>query len=136
MEIRESLMSQAFTVNTPDPYLLSLKVMEDISKMSKVVEKKNEYETDGPHHRSIVAFESIELIDDFSNIIFNFELKGENGILRADVNGVFDTHIVETGFFSQLFTDYYVKTLFPFLRKMSEDKIKLFGDNFSKFFEN
>ncbi|HIG97122.1 MAG TPA: hypothetical protein HA230_02140 [Candidatus Aenigmarchaeota archaeon] len=136
MEIHESLMSQAFSVRNPDPYLLSLKIMEDISKMSKVVEKKNEYETDGPHHRSTVIFESIELIDDFSNIVFKFELNGEDDVLHANVNGIFDTHIVDTGFFSEVFTDYYVKTLFPFLRKVSEDKIKVFGERLNKFLEN
>ena len=136
MEIHESLMSQAFSVRNPDPYLLSLKIMEDISKMSKVVEKKNEYEKDGPHHRSTVIFESIELIDDFSNIVFKFELNGEDDVLHANVNGIFDTHIVDTGFFSEVFTDYYVKTLFPFLRKVSEDKIKVFGERLNKFLEN
>jgi len=136
MKMHESLMSQTFSVRNPDPYLLSLKIMEDISKISKVVEKKNEYETDGPHHRSKVVFESVELIDDFSNIVFKFELNGEDDVLHADVNGIFDTRIVETGFFSELFTDYYVKTLFPFLRKISEDKINIFGERFSRFFEN
>ena len=136
MKIRENLMSQSFSISTTDPYMFSLQVMEELSKDVKVVERKNEYETDGPHHRSTVIFESIELIDDFSNIVFKFELNGEDDVLHANVNGIFDTHIVDTGFFSEVFTDYYVKTLFPFLRKVSEDKIKVFGERLNKFLEN
>lgn len=134
MEIKESLMNQAYSINSQDPYLFSLKLMEDLSKDTKLIEKKNEYETDGPHHRSIVIFEALELIDDFSKVSFRFELTGEDGLLRADVRGVLKLHIDETGFFSQTFSDYYVKVIFPLLRKISEDKIKFFGDKIDKIF--
>src|SRR3989338_3827564 len=87
MKIKETLLSRAFSVSDPDPYMLSLKAMEQLSKDAKVVEKKNTYETDGPHHRSEVDFDTIDLVDDFSKIIFHFNLLGEDGLLRAGVNG-------------------------------------------------
>lgn len=127
-------MSQSFSVSSSDPYMFSLKVMEQLSKNVKIVEKKNLYETDGPHHRSVVDFDTIELIDDFSKIVFHFSLVGEDGTLRANIDGHLHLIIDETGFFSQMFTDYYVKNIFPLLRKMSEGRINFFGENVDKIF--
>lgn len=134
MRIKETLMTQSFSVNDPDPYMFSLDVMEKLSKDVKVVEKKNIYETDGPHHKSTVVFETVELIDDFSKIVFKFELFGEDNALRANINGLLSLNIEETGFFSQIFTDYYVKTIFPLLRKISEDRMVFFGERVEKLF--
>ena len=127
MQINETLMTKAFSVMNPDPYLLALRVMEEVARTEKVVEKKNAYETDGPHHRCFVNFDAVELIDDFSKIVFNFDLQGENGMLRVNVNGLLDLEIEETGFFSEAFGDHYTKNIFPLLRKMSEKKIEFFG---------
>ncbi len=127
-------MSQSFTLNTTDPYLFSLQAMEEMSKNVKVIERKNEYETDGPHHRSVLVFDTIERIDDFSKIVFRFSLTGEDGLLRASVTGSLSIGMDEAGFFSQIFTDYYVKTVFPLLRKISEDKIMFFGEKVEKLF--
>lgn len=134
MKIKETLMSQSFSIINPDPYMFSLQVMETMSKDAKVVEKKNEYETDGPHHRSMVDFDTIELVDDFSKIVFHFELAGEGEMVHANVRGALISNIEETGFFSQTFVDYYVKTIFPLLRKISEDRIKFFGGRVEKLF--
>ena|SRR3989338_5158582 len=134
MKIKETLMSRSLTTSNNDPYLFSLQVMEELSKSAKVVEKKNIYETDGPHHRSTVVFDAIELVDDFSKIIFRFNLLGENGLVRAGVSGSLSLNIEETGFFSQIFTDYYVKIVFPLLRKISEEKIAFFGEKVDALF--
>lgn len=134
MKIKESLMSQSFTTSNSDPYLFSLHVMEELSKDAKVIEKKNDYETDGPHQRSTVVFDTIELIDDFSKIVFRFSMIGEDGLIRTSVNGSLSLGIEETGFFSQIFTDYYVKNVFPLLRKISENKIAFFGEKVDKLF--
>ncbi len=134
MEIKESLMSQSFSVSSSDPYMLSLKAMEELSKSAKVVERKNLYETDGPHHKSTVVFDTVELVDDFSKIIFRFDLAGEDGTLRVDVSGLLDLHIEETGFFSDIFTDYYVKNIFPLLRKISEERISFFVERVERLF--
>ncbi|HLC76611.1 MAG TPA: hypothetical protein VJH04_00235, partial [archaeon] len=104
----------------------------EISKNTKLIEKTNVYETDGPHNRSTVVFEALELIDDFSRISFRFELLGEDGLLRANVRGGLKLRIDETGFFSQVFSDYYVRTIFPILQKISEDRIKFFGEKIDK----
>src|SRR3972149_1307514 len=124
MRIKETLMNQAFSVNTPDPLMLSLHAMEEVSKDTKVVEKKNLYETDGPHHRSTINFDAIELVDDFSKIIFHFNLLGEDGTLRANIDGLLSVNIEDTGFFSRVFGDYYIRNIFPLLRKMSEERIE------------
>ena len=135
MKIKESLMNQSFSVSNSDPYLFSLQVMEELSKDVKVVERKNEYETDGPHHRSVVVFDTVDLVDDFSKILFRFNLAAEDGTLRANINGSLAIGIEETGFFSQIFSDYYVKTVFPLLRRISEGKIAFFGGKIEKLFE-
>ena len=134
MKIKETLLSRAFSVSDPDPYMLSLKAMEQLSKDAKVVEKKNTYETDGPHHRSEVDFDTIDLVDDFSKIIFHFNLLGEDGLLRAGVNGNLLLNIDETGFFSEVFSDYYVKNIFPLLRKISEERVNLLGNRVDDIF--
>ena len=134
MKIKETLMDRSFSVGNSDPYMLSLKAMESLSKDVKVVERKNSYETDGPHHRSVVVFDTIDLIDDFSKIVFHFDLLGEDGLLRVNVNGLLSLNVEETGFFSQIFNDYYVKTVFPLLRKVSEKKIEFFSDRVESLF--
>ena len=134
MKIKETLMSQSFSISNNDPYLFSLRVMEELSKGVKVVERKNEYQTDGPHHRSVVVFDAMELIDDFSKVTFRFTLTGEDGLLRVNIHGSLAVGIEETGFFSQIFSDYYVKTIFPLLRKISEDKVVFFGESAEKLF--
>ncbi|MBI4174129.1 MAG: hypothetical protein HY517_00665 [Candidatus Aenigmarchaeota archaeon] len=134
MKIKETLMSQSLTASTNDPYLFSLHVMEELSKSVKVIEKKNSYETDGPHHRSTVVFDAIDLVDDFSKIVFRFNLLGEGGVVRAGVSGSLSLSIEDTGFFSQMFTDYYVKNVFPLLRKISEEKVAFFGEKIDALF--
>ena len=135
MKIKESLMNQSFSITNSDPYLFSLRVMEELSKDVKVIERKNQYETDGPHHRSVVGFDTVDLIDDFSKILFRFDLASEDGTLRANITGSLAVGIDETGFFSQIFSDYYVKVIFPLLRKISEEKIGFFGGRIEKLFE-
>jgi hypothetical protein len=134
MEIKETLMTRSFTVMDHDPYLLALKCMEEISRTAKVVERENRYESDGPHHRCVVDFDTIEIADDFSRIVFSFRMEGEDGILRVQIEGFLDLRIDETGFFSETFSEHYVKTLFPLLRKMSEEKIKFYGDKVDEIF--
>ncbi len=135
MEIKETLMNRSFSVMDADPYLLSLRAMEHISRSDKVVERNNKYETDGPRHRSFLNFDVIELVDDFSKIVFNFDMSGDSGVLRITVTGKLITKIEDTGFFSQMFGDHYVKEIFPVLRKMSEQKIEFFGKKVDKIFE-
>lgn len=134
MRIKEVLMDQSFSFSNSDPYMFSLHLMEELSKDIRIVEKKNEYETDGPHHRSFVAFDAIEIVDNFSKIVFRFALTGEDGTVRANIKGMLNSSVDETGFFSQMFTDYYMKTIFPILRKISEDKIVFFGNRIEKLF--
>lgn len=134
MEIQETLMARSFSVMNEDPYLLALRAMEEISRDAKVVEKKNVYESDGPHHKCVVNFDTIDIIDDFAKVIFNFDMIGERGLLRVGVNGFLDLKITETGFFSEMFADHYVKTIFPLLRKISEDRVKFFGNAVDRVF--
>jgi len=128
MEIKETLMTKAFSVMNPDPYFLALKAMEEIAKSEKVVEKQNKYESDGPHHRCFVNFDAVESVDNFANIIFNFDLQGVDDLLRVTVHGSLDLKIQETGFFSHSFADHYVSNVFPLLHKISEHKIEFFGN--------
>ena len=127
MEIRESLLTKSFSVMNEDPYLLALRAMETVARTEKVVERKNSYESDGPHHRCTVCFEATDVVDDFSKVVFNFDMFGEDGLLRVNVNGVLDLKIDESGFFSHNFAEHYANNIFPLLRKISEAKINFFG---------
>lgn len=135
MEIKEALMSKSFSVMHEDPYLMALRVMEAVAQSEKVIEKKNTYESDGPHHRCNVAFDAVEDVDDFAKIIFNFDMTGANGLLRVKVSGGMNLHIDETGFFSNGFADHYANNIFPLLRKISEDKIGFFGNKLDEIFK-
>ncbi len=127
MQIEESLVTKTITRNSTDPYYTSLEFMRRMSGRGKVVEKENSYSTDGPFHRSDVAFELIEHLDKYTDLRITFYLTGENStrnFLRADIVASFVTHIDERGFFTQTFVEFYMSNVFPIMRKTAEGRIK------------
>ena len=122
------LMTRSFSVLNEDPYFLALRAMEEIAKSEKVIEKANKYESDGPHHRCFVNFDTVDDVDDFSRVVFNFDMQGEDGLLRVNVNGSLDMKIAELGFFGNGFADHYANNIFPILHKISDSKIQFFGE--------
>jgi len=127
MKIEETLVTKSLNKISKDPYRDSLDLMKRMSERGKVVERKNSYSTDGPFHRSDVAFDVVSQLDSYSNVRVSFFLTGENGtrnFLRADILASFNAKIKETGFFSEIFAEFYMENVFPLMRKAAEGKTK------------
>lgn len=124
MEIRETLFSKTFSLENEDPYRLSLDFMRRIAENYAVYETKNTYNTDGPVKKCTVVFDVIEQLDKFSRIRICFTIEGENRVLYVDVVGEFIVKISQDGFFTDVFTEFYINNVFPSLRKISEKRVK------------
>jgi hypothetical protein len=122
MEVRETLFTKSFSVENNDPYALSIEFMSRLSEIGRIYERKNIYETDGPVKKSVVAFDLVEVLDRFSFVIINFSLESEKNMLYVDILGEFVLRIKEYGFFTEIFTDFYLHNVFPVLRKVSEKR--------------
>ena len=123
MEIRETLFKKSFSVENSDTYGLALDFMRKLSDTYRIYEKKNIFETDGPVRKSILIFDVIESLDRFSHIMINFSMESENNNLYVDIVGEFVVDIREQGFFTGIFTEFYLNNIFPKLRKVSECRI-------------
>ncbi len=127
MQIEENLVTKTITRNSSDPYYTSLEFMRRMSGRGKIIEKENSYSTDGPFHRSEVVFEMVQHLDSYTDLKITFYLTGENSTrnyLRADIVASFISRIQEHGFFTELFTEFYLQNIFPIMRKTAESKIK------------
>ena len=122
MEVRETLFSKSFSVETGDPLALSMDFMKKLADTGLIYERKNVYETDGPVKKFILVFDLVEVLDGFSRIQINFSFESENNTLYADILGEFVLRIKDYGFFTEVFTDFYLHNVFPALRKVSEKR--------------
>ncbi|MBI3190864.1 hypothetical protein HYZ41_04130 [archaeon] len=124
MEIRETLFKKTFSIENEDPYRISLDFMRRISENYTVYETKNIYMTDGPVKKCTLVFDVIEPLDNFSRIRICFTIEGENRTLYVDVIGEFIVKIGQEGFFTDIFTEFYINKIFPGLRKISEKRVR------------
>lgn len=127
MKIEDTLLKKTLNTRTDDPYGESLKFMHRISHKGHVVERTNEYSTNGLFHRSEVFFDLVQPLDKYSRVMLSFFLVGENGkknSLHTDITASFISEIKETGFFSEGFTEFYMENIFPIMRKTAEEKIE------------
>lgn len=124
MEVRETLFTKSFSVENDDTYALSIQFMKRLSDIGRIYERKNVYETDGPVKKAAVVFDLVEVLDSFSCIIINFSLESENRTLYVDILAEFVLRIRDYGYFTEVFTDFYLHSIFPVLRKVSEKRVK------------
>ena len=124
MQIRESLFSKGFSVENENPYILALDMMKKLSEHYIIYERKNVFETDGPVKKATLVFDVVEPLDKFSHVRVNFSMEGENSILYVDVKGEFVLKIKDQGFFTEVFTEFYLNNIFPTLRRVSEQRVK------------
>jgi hypothetical protein len=122
MEVRETLFTKSFSVENDDPASLSLDFMRKLSDVGKIYEKKHVFETNGPVKKSVLVFDLVEVLDRFSRISINFSLESENRTLYVEILGEFVLKIKDYGFFTEIFTDFYLRNVFPTLRKVSEKR--------------
>ena len=132
MEVRETLFERSFSVDTEDPYGTAADFMQKLSAIGLVYERKNIYMTDGPVKKTVLVFDLVETLDSFSRVIINFAMDGENKILYVNILGEFVLKIQDSGFFSEVFTDFYLHNVFPVLRKVSEKRVKELNQSIEK----
>ena len=124
MEIRESLFSKRVSLDNEDPYKLAMDFMRKVSENYRVYERKNVFSTDGPTKKSVIIFDILEILDSCSRIRVEFSMESENNTLYIDVSGEFIIKIRQSGFFTDIFTEFYLNNIFPSLRKISEKRAK------------
>lgn len=128
MRVTDTIFSKNAGVKTKDPYALSLDIMKKVSGFSKIIEKRNNYMTDGPHHVSEVIFDAVQDLDDNTRIKLTFTMIGENGVLGIDVEGIVTVNIIKYGFVSDVFSEYYMKNIYPKMK----DEIRTKADSMVK----
>jgi len=122
MRLTESIYSKNIRIKTPDTYALSLDILKGISSFAKVIEKRNNCMSDGPRHASEVIFEAVKELDEHTKIKLSFELRGKENILNVSVDGIITVNIIKYGFVSDVFSDYYIKNVYPRAKKDITEK--------------
>jgi len=122
MRVIDSIFSKSMKIKTNDPYALSLDIMKRVSGFAKVIEKRNNYMTDGPHHASEVMFDAIQDLDEHTRIKLAFNMVGSDGELGIEVNGIVTVNIIKYGFVSDMYSEYYIKNIYPTMKKEIETR--------------
>ncbi len=124
MKIEESVMEKNFVLEKDDPYGFSLKFMDQASEMGQVFERRNEYMTDGPEHRSALEFDIVSMVDEFSRIQMSVLMRSAQKRLSVNITGSFDVNMEERGFMSSVLSEFYLKNMYPAVRKLSIENLK------------
>lgn len=135
MEIEEIMFSKAAAINTEDPFILSTKIFDLATRLGEIVEKKNVFQTDGPLKRSIIEFDIIRHYDDYSKFVISISLYGESNLrsaLEVDMTGKVKTRIVEEGFFTSVFAEFYLENIYHNTIRRAKDDIKEAQKNLEK----
>jgi len=125
MKIDENVVEKNTILEKNDPYGFSLKFMNKMSEIGQVIERRNEYMTDGPNHRSVVEFDVVDVIDEFSRIQISVLMESYQKRLTVGVIGHFALDIEDSGFMSSVLSEFYLENIYPAIRKISIDKLKL-----------
>lgn len=115
MEIEDIIFSRQATVNVPDPYTLSLRILKECAGLGDIVEKKNTFETDGPVKSSEVEFDIVRRYDDYSQFRISVLLRGESNsrsVLEIFMSGSVRTKVEEEGHFTSVFAEYYLQSTY------------------------
>jgi len=124
MKIDESVVEKNISVEKEDPYGFSLKFMEKAAEFGQVIERRNEYLTDGPEHRSRVEFDVVGVLDAFSRLQISVMMESTQKNLRANITGSFDVDMDEPGFMSSMLSEFYLENIYPAVRKISIEKLR------------
>jgi hypothetical protein len=139
----ENLFSRKIIAEIRDPYAAALDVMVFFSQFGKINQRKNLYETDGPHKRVEIEFDVISLMTRQSRLVVHVAMRGEIGtanFLEVDTTGDFVTGFeVTEGTVHEAFVNYYNSEISPFLRNAAEKKcneitvaLDIYMKNFAK----
>ena len=128
-KILDIIFTKRSVLRTNDPYSLALAVREVASQYGTIKEKVHEYDTNGPRKIIRLNFDLRNRITKHTMVKLAFMLKGEIGIatsfLEVKVIGKSITAIdVGYGFTSQVYGEYYLKSIFPLMRKECESRLR------------
>jgi hypothetical protein len=115
----ESLFSRKIIVEMRDPYAAALDIIVFFSQFGKINQRKNLYETDGPHKRVEIEFDVISVMTRQSRLVIHVAMRGEIGVanfLEINTNGEFVTGFeVTEGTVHEAFVNYYNSEISPYL---------------------
>ena len=127
--ISDAIFTKKSTIRTKDPYSLALEIKEIASYYGAVKEKVHEYDTNGPRKVIMLVFDVKNPINKHTLTKLSFLMKGEIGVvtsfLEVKVIGKSITEIdAGSGFISQAYDDYYLRRIFPVLRRETESRLR------------
>ena len=122
MRVIDSIFSKSMKIKNNDPYALSLDVMKRVSGFCKIIEKRNNYMTDGPHHASEVLFDAVQDLDEHTRIKLSFSMIGADKELGIEVDGIVTVNIIKYGFVSDIYSEYYIRNIYPTMKKEIETR--------------
>lgn len=128
MQVEDTLFSRAFTLKTKDIYPASIDILDSMACFGNVIEKKHEFETDGPRKGVHLFFDVEDIVDDHASMLFSFLINGESngeGLLEIDVHGSFSIDIEQgISIGTNAFTSFYLDNTFPDVKKYMESRLK------------
>jgi len=131
IKFEDIVFSKSVFVKTKEMYSLSLDILDNMAVFGTIIEKKHQFETDGPRKQVHLFFDTVDKIDERSSLIFSFMINGNSngtGYLDIDFKGMFSVKVPpRNGFGSEAFNSFYVNKLFPSMRKDMDSKIKGMG---------
>lgn len=132
MKITDRFFQKEFVVETSEPYLLSLKIIDRMRDFYGISEKRNEYKTDGPEQMSVVEFIVTKEIDDYTHIKMDFCLNGNDYTLNVKMTGEIVLILDNYGFFSEAFGEFYMEKLYGDAKDECEKAIEKIKKRFER----
>ena len=135
MEIEDVIFVKEAVINTPDPIDLSMKILEKAMSYGEVIEKRSTFETDGPLKKSAMEFDVIRRFDDYSQFRISLLLNGEmnhRAFLEISLSGSVRTRIEEEGFFSTVFSEFYLENLYQRTTRHAKEELVKAGKDLEK----
>ncbi len=123
MRIEEKLFAKRIIVEVQDPFRAAHETLKLLEQYGTVEEKINKTMSDGPRQRLHLEYLITKRVDEFSQTFINFIAIAEAGTTRfveANVSARLTVEIDDTGLFSSAFKDFYLRDVFPTIRKREE----------------
>ena len=114
--IKEAIYEKKYIIETKDPYILALKIIDIATKHGKIIEKENVYETDGPVKEAKIKFDLIIKLSSYSRAKFKFNILGrtnEISFISISINGESQVRIPKSqGLVSEAYYNFFKKHTF------------------------
>ncbi|MBI4896584.1 MAG: hypothetical protein HY832_03495 [Candidatus Aenigmarchaeota archaeon] len=132
MKIEEVLFEETHDLPSATPYYDALEMLRRFSEFGQVIERSNDYATDGPVHKSCVYFDLVDNLDHFSHLVLSFALDGETTANHSTLTVAVSIRLIidvsESSFFSSTFVRYYLNHVLPMVRHATNEKMHFYKD--------